>query len=129
MAEFIRYSIISAFLVIVLNVSSQEPDPDFTEKTALSESRKMLKLASFKESSGYAETDLIYQRMEWNVDPAIKYLKGKITSYFKVKSAGVDRISFDLLDNLTIDSVVQNKTRLSLTHSGDVVAITLKKSI
>jgi len=129
MEKFIRYSLVSTFLVIAFSISAQEPDPYFTEKMAISESGKFLKQAAFRESPAYSETDLVYQRMEWTVDPAVKYIKGKITSYFKAKTAGVNTISFDLLNNLTVDSVVQNKTRLSFSHSGDVVSIILKKTL
>jgi aminopeptidase N len=129
MNQALSYSFLILALFVGLKTNGQMPDPDFAEKTALSESRKMLKSASFTEQSGYAETDLIYQRMEWNVDPAIKYISGKITSYFKVKSTSIDKISFDLLDNLTVDSVVQNKNRINFVHSGDILTISLKKTL
>ena len=124
-----KYYFLAIFISVVFNTNGQEPDPFFAEKTALSESRKMLKSASFTEQSGYAETDLIYQLMEWNVDPAIKYISGKITSYFRVKSTSINKISFDLMDNLTVDSVVQNKTRMNFVHSGDILTISLKKTL
>ena len=28
-----------------------------------------------------------YYRCEWNVDPSIRYIAGKVTSYFKITSA------------------------------------------
>jgi aminopeptidase N len=125
----LRYSFCILALTVGLITQAQMPDPEFTEKVAIRESGRMLKLASFREQESYAETDLIYQRMEWNVDPAIKYITGKITSYFKVKSASINKISFDLLNNLVVDSVVQNKTRLIFSRSGDQVNISLENSL
>jgi aminopeptidase N len=124
-----KFFFFAILIFAVWNVRSQEPDPDFSEKTALSESRKMLKLASFTEQSAYSETDFIYQRMEWNIDPAIKYISGKITTYFKVKSTSIDNISFDLLQNLTVDSVVQHKTQVDFSHSGNVLTILLRETL
>jgi aminopeptidase N len=129
MKQIMKYFFLVIFLSIFIKGYNQEPDPDFAEKTAFSESRKMLKSVAFKETAGYAETDLIYQRLEWNVDPAVKYISGKITSYFKVKSTSIDRIYFDLLNNLTVDSVVQNKTRLKFSHAKDIVTILLGKTL
>lgn len=49
--------------------------------------------------------DIVYQRAYWEVDPAIVYIRGAITSYFKPVISGVGTISFDLSDSLTVDSV------------------------
>jgi aminopeptidase N len=124
-----KFFFFAIFIFAVWNVSGQVPDPDFAEKTALSESGKMLKLASFKEQAAYAETDLTYQRMEWNVDPAIKYISGKITTYFKVKSVFIDIISFDLMKNLTVDSVVQHKSQVDFYRTGNVLTILLREPL
>jgi aminopeptidase N len=128
MIRFMKYYFLTIFLSVVFYVNGQEPDPDFAEKTALSESRTMLKSASFEEQSSYSETDFIYQRMEWNVDPAIKYITGKITTYFKFKSAGTDKIMFDLMNNLKVDSVVQHKVQVDFFQSGNVLTILLRET-
>ncbi|HPT30644.1 MAG TPA: M1 family aminopeptidase [Prolixibacteraceae bacterium] len=124
-----KFFLFILFLFVFREVSAQGPDPGFTEKMALSESGKMLKIAAFREPANYGETDLIYQRMEWQVDPAVKYIRGKITSHFKAKVHSVNQLTFDLLNNLTVDSVVQNKTRLFFTRSGDNVIIPLEKTL
>ena len=50
-----------------------------------------------------------YYRCEWNVNPAVRFIAGKVTSYFKITVA-TDNISFDLTDSLTVDSVKQINT-------------------
>ncbi len=70
--------------------------------------------------------DLNYHRCEWEVDPAVKYIKGKITSYFKVIANGFQQIEFDLSDSLTVDSVQFHNSNLLFSQlSGDVLQITL----
>src|ERR1043165_990688 len=49
--------------------------------------------------------NLKYHRCEWQVDPAVRYIKGKITSYFKPTVTGFNMMEFDLTDTLTVDSV------------------------
>src|SRR5204863_576641 len=48
--------------------------------------------------------DVKYYRCEWEVDPAVRYIKGKVTVYFIVTSA-TNSISFDLMSPLATDSV------------------------
>jgi aminopeptidase N len=123
------YYILFLYLLTVKVTFAQAPDPDFAEKLAIRESAGMLKMTSFRESPGYAETDMLYHRLEWTVDPAIQYIRGKVTSYFRVNSATLDKIPFDLLDNLTVDSVQQGTSRLKFAHSGNVLTVSLAATL
>src|ERR1017187_896821 len=49
--------------------------------------------------------DLKYHRLEWTLDPAIRYISGTITSYFTPTQANFNQINFDCSDSLTVDSV------------------------
>src|SRR5688572_9708692 len=40
--------------------------------------------------------DVVYHRNYWEVDPAIHYIKGAITTYFKPQAADFSQIAFDL---------------------------------
>src|SRR5215212_1507574 len=46
--------------------------------------------------------DVKYYRCEWEVDPAVRYIKGKVTVYFTITSA-TNNISFDLVSLLTTE--------------------------
>src|SRR5215470_14003008 len=48
--------------------------------------------------------DVKYYRCEWEVDPAVRYIKGKVTVYFIVTSS-TNFITLDLMSPLTADSV------------------------
>ncbi len=49
--------------------------------------------------------DVNFYRCEWTVDPAIRYIQGKVSSYFTITTS-TDKIVYDLSDTLTVDSVV-----------------------
>ncbi len=66
--------------------------------------------------------DVSYYRCEWRVDPAIRYINGKVTSYFHITSA-TDNTTFDLTDSLVVDSITQKNNQLSFTHSNNSLTI------
>ena len=71
---------------LVNHVFAQGPDPDFSDKIALQKSRQFSLKSAFQEFQDYSGYNLVYQRMEWNVNPAVKYISGKVTSHFKSKA-------------------------------------------
>ncbi len=73
-------------------------------------------------SSASSNFDITYYRCEWKVDPAVRYITGQVTSYFKITSPA-DSISFDLLDSLTVDSVKQRDKTLSFGHLNNTITI------
>ena len=117
------------FLFAAISGSTQEPDPNFTDKIALQESKRFLLKSSFQESESYSKTDLVYQRMEWEIDPNVKYIKGVVTSYFISQVDNLNEIEFDLNDTISVDSVFQNKQKVNFTQNENKLLIQLKHSI
>jgi hypothetical protein len=72
--------------------------------------------------------DVKYYRCEWEVDPAVRYIKGVVTTHFVMSSAG-NVISLDLSDVLTVSSVKQRGTSLSFTRSNNTLNITFPLSV
>ncbi|MGB4936522.1 MAG: M1 family aminopeptidase [Ferruginibacter sp.] len=66
--------------------------------------------------------DVTYYRLEWEVDPAIRYIKGKVTVYFVIRSA-TDNIQMDLMNGLTVDSIKQRNVLLTRQHSNNTLSI------
>lgn len=64
--------------------------------------------------------DLIYHSLQFEVDPAVYYIKGKVTTYFEMKETGAS-VSFDLADELTVDSVLYHSQKITFSHSGDAL--------
>src|SRR5215813_11800974 len=48
--------------------------------------------------------DLKYHRCIWNIDPAVYYISGSVTSFFEPKDEGFAEIDFDFAVNMTVDS-------------------------
>src|SRR5205809_326618 len=66
--------------------------------------------------------DVHYYRCEWEVDPAIRYIQGKVTVYYTIISA-TDNISLDLMSPLVTDSVKQHNVLLSKSQANNTLTI------
>jgi len=117
MRKFLFFILI--YLSWLIPVLAQEPAPDFTDKMALQESRQFRLKSAFQEFQDYSNYDLIYQRMEWKIDPAVKYISGKVTSYFKSETENLAEIGFDLDSLMTIDSVFYQNQKVQVKRNGD----------
>ena len=74
--------------------------------------------------------DIKYNRCEWTVDPAVKYIKGAVTTYFEPTTAGFSSMQFDLSDSLTVDSVKYHGTNIVFAQlPGDILELTLPGAI
>lgn len=78
--------------------------------------------ASLKSLSAY-NSNLVYHRCRWNVDPGIAFISGSVLSYF-VPLSSIGFIEFDLSQTLTVDSVVYHQQQLVFAQqTGDVLHI------
>lgn len=84
---------------------------------------------NFKASPYTHNYDIIYHRILWEVDPAVYQIKGEVCSYFKATESSLSSIYFDIIDALTIESVIQNGVNLTFTHSNNLVQITLPNAL
>ena len=66
--------------------------------------------------------DVKYYRCEWEVNPAIRYITGKVTIYFTITKA-TNNIVLDLLNPLVVDSVKQRNNVLTKTQTPTTVSI------
>jgi len=69
--------------------------------------------------------DLKYHRLTWEVDPAIFYISGAVTSYFIPTTDNFNQVNFDLKDNMTVDSVLYHGSPLTFSLSNDNLQINL----
>lgn len=66
--------------------------------------------------------DVKYYRCEWEVNPAVRYISGKITMYYTIVSS-TNNIQADLMNSLVVDSVKQRNTLLTKQHSSNTLSI------
>ena len=125
-----RLLCISILLLLVIPASySQDHDFHLHDKLPFQESRSFHFKSTFLEDQSYADYDLTYQRMEWEVDPSVHYIEGAITSYFKALNTNLSSISFDLIDQLQVDSIIYHETHIDFTHANDKITIQFPKEI
>ena len=117
------------FLIFISAAYAQQPDPNFTDKIAFQDRAKFLLKSGFKESQNYSDFDLVYQRMEWEINPNVRYIKGNVASYFTSQIENLTEIEFDLNDTMRVDSVIQHKQKIEFTHEENKLMIKLAKPL
>uniref|UniRef100_UPI003216BE5C M1 family aminopeptidase n=1 Tax=uncultured Draconibacterium sp. TaxID=1573823 RepID=UPI003216BE5C len=100
-----------------------------TDKIAAHESHSYFIKSAFPEDLNYAETDFIYQRLEWEIDPAVRHISGKITTYFKSEVSDLTEIKFNLSNALRVDSIVLKNQKTEFTHENDIITTPLLTSL
>jgi len=88
---------------------------------------------SFSQKKGFKATgtnyDLVYYRLELDVDPAVRYVDGAVTIYFKTIENSVTQVQFDLEDALTVDNIEFHSSNLSFTHNSSQIIATLPSAL
>lgn len=87
------------------------------------------KTLNFKANPLTQNYDLKYHRLVWEVDPAVLYISGAITSYFIPKGDNFNQLNFDLEDNMTVDSVMYHGSPVPFALSNDNLKIDLPNVI
>ncbi|MBV1922554.1 MAG: T9SS type A sorting domain-containing protein [Flavobacteriaceae bacterium] len=89
------------------------------------EKRAGKKKLDFKRNPNTSNYDLKYHRLEWDIDPAVHYINGNVTSYFTANEE-ISTVTFDLASNMNVTEVLQRGIALSYTqNANDELIITL----
>jgi aminopeptidase N len=72
--------------------------------------------------------DVKYYKCEWAVDPAIRFINGKVTVYFKTTETS-SSITLDLHNALMVDSVKKNSTTYTFTQSNNTLVVNFPTQI
>ncbi|HTL80499.1 MAG TPA: M1 family aminopeptidase [Bacteroidia bacterium] len=73
-------------------------------------------------------SDFTYQRCEWTVDPAIRFISGKITTYF-TPAASISQLEFDMNDTLICDSIIFHNAPVTFTHANTILTANLSSAV
>lgn len=104
-------------------VFAQYPFSGVLEKIAADEqqaARNLFRLERFTDTSGI---NIIQQQCYWNINPEVRYISGHVNTFFIPLKTGLNTITLDLSDSLTVDSVVYKNSVTSFTHSANVLQI------
>ncbi|HEX5111929.1 MAG TPA: M1 family metallopeptidase [Saprospiraceae bacterium] len=123
--------ILFGFLFTTAAFSQSNPNEDIYE-IACREQQVAGALMDLRGQRNYAadQTDMYYTEFHWDLDPAVYYIKGEITYYFKSKVDTLKQLVLDLDTTMHIHYVRRGNTDLSYIHSDDLLlTIDLNKSL
>src|SRR5574338_1684046 len=89
----------SLLLLLVANLHSQDFEFDFDLDDLICKEQARAEFQmSLNHSRNYAadQTDIYYQVMRWDIDPAVNYIKGVITYYYKSRVNNLSQMVMDL---------------------------------
>jgi aminopeptidase N len=89
---------------------------------------RILTASAYNSASASNNFDVNYYRCEWEVDPAVRYIRGIVTLYYTITSA-TNNISLDLMNTLNTDSVKQRNNALENIHNNNVLQINFSDNI
>lgn len=118
------------FLLAWFNTQAQLKENNNTpaEGIALQEKKHYEGLDIINGTLASTNFDVKYYRCEWEVDPAVYYISGKVTVYFVITSAG-NSISFDLMSSMNVDSVKHRNVILAKTHTNNLLQVNFSTPI
>jgi aminopeptidase N len=89
------------------------------------EEKAYLGLLQAPERQATNNYDLVYQRMDWEVNPNVNYITGNVISHFK-PTENLSDLEFDLSTDLIVNSVTYHGLPAQFSQiAGDILRITL----
>jgi aminopeptidase N len=77
---------------------------------------------SVNRSQASSNFQVTYYRCVWEIDPAVRYIKGSVTSHF-ITSTPSNTISYDLASQLTVDSVYYHGNKILFSRPTNLLQI------
>lgn len=109
-------------LIVILSLISgkgfaQTPECKLTETIAGNERNAFQRISSNTRSLASSNFRVTYYRCNWEIDPAIYFIKGSVTSYF-ITHILSGTISVDLSNQLVVDSILYHGNKISFSRPG-----------
>src|ERR1035437_2268715 len=117
------------FCFLIGHAQSQMPSDKHIQEIAQSEMKANAGKINPLPFNTISDYDVKYHRCEWQGNPAVNHIAGKVTTYFKPLAANFDSIKFNLSDLLIVDSIKYHGSSLSFNHSGDIITAFLPSVI
>lgn len=120
------------FYFIPYLIFAQDTTSFFKEMTRIAETEQKTAaaLASKQVFSGASQNfDVHHYRCEWQIDPAVWFIKGVVTPSFRMIASG-NAITLDINSALQVDSVIYHEAKIAFTQGpGDVVTVHFPSAI
>jgi aminopeptidase N len=107
-------------ILIFLVFASGSAQKQLTEldQIAESERKSATKTLNFVANANTQNYDVTYHKLEFNVNPAVYFISGTVTTTFKAL-ANMTSITFDLANELTVNSVTRNGVSLTFVQNAN----------
>lgn len=87
-----------------------------------------IQFSAFAQNSVGTNYNQNYLRLEFEVDPAINYIKGGITFYFEITNT-TNQLRFDMGSGISVDSILFRNSRLQSSKANNILTVNLSESI
>jgi len=105
---------------------SQETNSTF-DRLIEAEAKSASKTINYRTNINTANYDVTHHNLAFTIDPAVAFIEGIVTTTFTAKN-NMNRVTFDLDDNMPVSKVTQNGTDLSfIQNSNDELVIALSE--
>ena len=119
------------FLLLLLTFvthSFAQTTTDTIQSIAEAEMKSASQTINFSANPNTQNYDVTYHKLEFTVNPAFYFINGKVTTTFKAL-APMSSVIFDLTNNLTVSSVMQNNTALVFLQTSEELQIMLPNAL
>jgi aminopeptidase N len=117
------------FLCFSLAVAFAQKQQTGSQAIAISERNAAAQLLSVQVNPNTQNYDISYHKLEFTLNPAVKFITGKITTTFTALST-MNTITFDFANELTASSVLMGTTALAFTeNTNNELIITLPATL
>jgi aminopeptidase N len=99
-------------------LSAQDHLHGSTAEIAASEKRTASKIINFVTNANTANYDVTYHKLEFTVNPNVKFISGIVTTTYTALSS-MTNITFDLANELTVTTVKRNGANLTFVQNGN----------
>ena len=131
-------STIAISILSLFNLNAQEGliNEEFKDIQEYRESAAKQKEALVKQSLAYPITltankegyDVQYYSIDLEINPTTKKIAGSVLVRAEVVSDSLTIIDLDLMNNMKVDSITQNSSLLTFTHSQNLITINLSQN-
>ena len=106
------------FWVAELHAQEIQCKQNFIDIAALEQKRFTSSNNNVTKTFASSNYTIYYSRCVWKVDPAVRYIEGKVTSYITV-STSTNKITFDLSNSLLVDSILYRNQKIGFTQNAN----------
>ncbi len=106
------------FWVAELHAQEIQCKQNFIDIAALEQKRFTSSNNNVTKTFASSNYTIYYSRCIWKVDPAVRYIEGKVTSYITA-STSTNKITFDLSNSVLVDSILFRNQKIGFTQNAN----------